>query len=169
MCPLLRVFTPRSSLSCLPPSQKSQGSTQRFINNKHRLRIHRKGKTETISVLRALASPEHIWEERNPIVFHLVFLKITLQWALGAGSNCWPWSQCIVSMAGIKLEKNTCSGMSPSGAVQWAMFSAAKSHGNRREKRGPQTTTEANVFPEIKKLSKIRKLSKLTFHGHEVS
>lgn len=46
--------------------------------------------------------------------------------------------------------------MPPSGAVQQAMFSAAQSHGSRREKKGPQTTTEANVFPKIKKLFKIR-------------
>lgn len=166
---LLRVVILRSSLRCLPPLQKSQDSSQWLINNKHRARIHRKGKTETISVLRALANPENIWEERNPIVFHLVFVKITLQRALGVGSNCWPWSPCIASMAGIKLEKNTCYWMPPSGAMRRAMFLAAKSPGNSREKWGPQSTTEANKFPKIKKLFKITKFSKLTFSGHDVA
>lgn len=131
---LLRVVILRSSLRCRPPLRKSHGSSQRLINNKHRARIRRKGKTETISVLRALVNPENIWEERNPIVFHLVFVKITLQRALGAGSNCWPWNPCIASMAGIKLEKSTCYWMPPSGAMRWALFLAAKSPGNSQGK-----------------------------------
>lgn len=49
---------------------------------------YRKGRREcSVSVM---ASPNNIWEERNPIVFKSVFLPITFSGVFKAGRTCWP-------------------------------------------------------------------------------
>lgn len=88
-------------------------------------------------------------------------------WSRG---DCWPWNQRIASIAGIKLEKNTCYWMPPNGAMQWAMFLAEKKkrQGNRRKEKGAKKCYWSKHTPKDQAtVQNFKKNSKLTFWGHE--